>query len=264
MLQKLCICEEEDYSEFRDQGNKYDSLGKVKSYWKFRLGAICDETLADDKAVELVEDIFEQIQHAKNLKALKDIISNDPCLSLNKMSEKTYPPITYKLDARELSDLEEGGYLENDGRFVCDLSSKLKGPLEKLLYAIIWKNSDLGKERHIVSGVKAASGQTTDKDAEYPDDGMVFYAFGKYLANRKYPIIDQHVIRAYLLRNAETDDVKKTRKMGTVGKKNKAAIREYEEWLESEDLHKDLKSIEGYRFHIDKVLFALGRAVKTN
>ena len=69
-------------------------------------------------------------------------------------------------------------------------------PLEKLLYAIVWKNGDLLKLRHVIHGI-------VDSDVgRKGKNGVVFYQFGKHLSKLGKPIIDQHVLRAFAVYDA--------------------------------------------------------------
>lgn len=72
----------------------------------------------------------------------------------------------------------------------------LKSPLEKLLYALAWKKSDVHKLQKIISGVDHAYRGVT----AFPKTGVVFYQFGRHLASpREEPIVDQHTIRAFTI-----------------------------------------------------------------
>jgi hypothetical protein len=63
-------------------------------------------------------------------------------------------------------------------------------PLTKLLYAVLWKNGDLAKVKHVVKGI-------LDKRDE-SDNSIIFYQFGRHLSEKKSePIVDQHVLRAF-------------------------------------------------------------------
>lgn len=113
------------------------------------------------------------------------------------------------------------------------------------------------KVKHIIEGI--VSGQQDDKES-----GLVFYQFGKYLSRSPgEPIIDQHVLRAFGVYKAEADREKIDRSKGLtlITKKEKALIEEYKLWLRT-DLTKELRANDDYAYHVDKVLFAVGKSIK--
>lgn len=124
--------------------------------------------------------------------------------------------------------------------------------LEKLLYSVLWKNGDLGKEVHIVEGVLS----TCEGNDDARTAGIVFYQYGRHLADRKEPIVDQHTILAFMLfQNLKSDDDSITK----IRKKDKVEMEDlvsYKKWMKSQR-----KSDIENQFHIDKVLFSLGGAL---
>ena len=97
------------------------------------------------------------------------------------------------------------------------------------------------------------------------EDALVFYQFGKYLTKVPgEPIIDQHILRAFAIYTS-TDmlNIKNFRKMKSVGKKQISLIIAYKAWLTSNEITEDLKKEADYSYHIDKLLFAAGKTVKS-
>ena len=95
---------------------------------------------------------------------------------------------------------------------------------------------------------------------------MVFYQFGKYLTKKKgEPIIDQHVLRAFklYLTDAKNDtEICKVRNLVTIGKNDVELIDDYKNWLTSEAISDELKRETDYAYHIDKILYAVGKKIK--
>ena len=176
------------------------------------------------------------------------------------MKVDEYPKIEFKITGEEIKTLLEQNFIDKNLNFSSTITSKLTDPLTKLLYAIAWKNGDLKKIKHIIKGVT----DSENKDSEQ-DDALVFYQFGKYLTKISgQPIIDQHVIRAFAVYN-ETDNsqIKDLRKIETLNKKHKVIINEYKKWLTSDNLTTELRSEIDYSYHIDKLLFATGKTIKS-
>jgi hypothetical protein len=117
------------------------------------------------------------------------------------------------------------------------------------------------KIKHILEGVKNhGESEITDKE-----DGLVFYQFGKYLSDKSSiePIVDQHVIRAFKVYKSEDNQVDFFRRLQILkGRKNQNYILEYKKWLLQESNSSDLKNHEDYIYHIDQILFALGKTIK--
>ena len=214
------------------------------------------------KAKKLIDDIFNKISESKTLENLSDILDKNPLLKKNKMNERVYPDLKLILSPNEIDAMKEAEILDDAGMLSENLSGTQLSPLEKLLYAILWKNGDLRKEIHVVEGVKSVANNGTEINRA---KGLVFYQFGKHLANRTEPIVDQHVLRAYALycNDVAGEDFSKYRSKGVINKSDSILISKYKEWLVSESLTTELKKIEGYTFCIDKILFSLGKVVKT-
>jgi hypothetical protein len=127
------------------------------------------------------EDILV-IEKAYNL-LFKEMITS-------KKGEKTKRKINSSLSILDKNSNEEG--------------LVLKTPLEKIFFAILWKNAQLSRMRSIIAGLKsnidieshAIDEENNTKDADPP---VVFMQFGKYLKDKNEPIIDQHVFRFYTL-----------------------------------------------------------------
>lgn len=210
---------------------------------------------------QLVDDIFNKIMNVESISGLSEIISQNEVMQRNQVNGEAYPYLKWTLTLNEISNLKEKGILDKEGVLTGSLGGNKLTPLEKLLYSIIWKNGDLGKERHIVEGIESIN----KSEVNLKKDGLVFFQFGKHLADRKEPIIDQHVLRAFGIYSCKDNDfaqIKKYREKDVIGAEDIELIEMYKKWLISEKLKDTLRNEESYTFYIDKVLFSLGKTVK--
>jgi hypothetical protein len=204
---------------------------------------------------QLTERIFTEIKNARNIAELKSINTDKYFAQKNRMSEDKYPPIKFEINYDEIKE-----FLGTENNLLKD-SSQITNPLAKLLYALAWKNGDLVKIKHIVEGIKDVEMDSLEKR-----DGLVFYQFGKYLAKKNNePIIDQHVIRAFLMFKSDNYKISidKIIEIEVLNSENhKDYIKDYKLWLSSNELKASLKNEQGYMYYIDQVLFALGKTIK--
>ncbi len=210
--------------------------------------------MKNKEAKSLVADVFCKIRSAKSVNDFDEIVDTNPILKKNKFDPSKYPDLEMNISTNDIANLKDSAILSDDNK-ILPLEGSLKlSPLEKLLYSVLWKNGDLGKEKHIVDGVLAAE---NEKDDSSKDSGLVFYQYGKHLANREEPIVDQHTIRAFLLfKNMDSLDseITKIRKKSTLKSGELSAFRS---WIQSSEI-----GGVDVQFHIDKVLFSLGKSIK--
>ncbi|KAA5542326.1 hypothetical protein [Adhaeribacter rhizoryzae] len=210
-----------------------------------------------------VDNAFQKLSKATSIVEVELIPDTLKILPQNKLSTESYPEIKYSLTLEEIQDLKRSGLLEENNTFSTDLSAADLDPVAKLLYAIAWKNGDLQKVKHIVAGVLNCK----DADTHDREEGIVFYQFGRYLTKTPgEPIIDQHVLRAFGI--SQTDDlseIKRLRKLSVFTKKENKLIKAYKDWLQAgKGLQESLRQEEGYTYHLDKLLFAIGKTIKLN
>lgn len=210
--------------------------------------------MTNEEAKVLVKEVFASIRCAKSSADLEKIIENNSPLQKNKFDTSKYPNLRIFISADDIATLKKLDILSTENRILPLADPASLTPLEKLLYSILWKNGDLGKETHIVEGAIAA---LEGQDNYSKENGLVFYQFGKHLAQREEPIVDQHTIRAFLLfQNLQSDDLEITK----IRKNKTIKIQEllnFKSWLNSCEIEK----IE-HQFHIDKILFSLGKSIK--
>ena len=213
----------------------------------------------DLEAIKLVKEIFQLIKNAKSIADLEKV-ENDKRIIKNKFDIDTYPKIEFSIKGSEIQFLiDESEMIDKDFNFSKDITSKLTDPISKLLFAIVWKQGDFLKIKHIVKGIQDCDNEDSDQD-----EAFVFHQFGKYLTKKQgEPIIDQHVIRAFLI--YRLDDFSRTtkfRQIAGINKKYKQTIEEYKRWLDSDELTKELRNQSDYAYFIDKLLFATGKTIK--
>jgi signal recognition particle subunit SEC65 len=204
--------------------------------------------------MEIITLTFEKLLTSKTVDEVERILDDLKVDMKYRMDDKVYPRLKFKITKQEIEELKEKGLITADN-LLADIANA--DPLTKLLYSVSWKNGDLKKVKHIIEGI--VSGQEDEKE-----NGLVFYQFGKYLTKKPgEPIIDQHVLRAFGLfkANGDSDRVEKLKRLSLITKKEKELIDQYKLWLRTE-LTKELRDSENYSYHVDKVLFAVGKSVK--
>src|ERR1035437_948142 len=132
--------------------------------------------------------LFVDIEKSSTTEKLNQIARD---FRLEIVENKKYPKLQFQLNNKDVD-----GLLDGNGEV--SINQKDLDPIAKLLYAMIWKQGDLQKLKHIIRGIRDSEKEST----EFDSDAIVFHSFGNHLANHlenpsKSPIIVQHVIRAY-------------------------------------------------------------------
>lgn len=204
--------------------------------------------------MEIITKTFEKLLISKTIDEVERIL-DDLIIDIKyRMDDKVYPRLKFKITKEEIEELKEKGVITTDN-LLADLPDA--DPLTKLLYSVSWKNGDLKKIKHVIEGI--VSGQQDEKE-----NGLVFYQFGKYLTKKPgEPIIDQHVLRAFGVYKANGDKeiIDRLKRLSLITKKEKELIDQYKSWLLT-DLTKELRDNDNYSYHVDKVLFAVGKSIK--
>jgi hypothetical protein len=212
------------------------------------------------KAHALVKQTFESIMNARSSVQLLGIVSTDPALYKNRLNREKYPALKLSISTAEIDALKQEGVLTEANEFNEKLSAGKMTALEKLLYATAWKQGDLPKIVHIVEGIHAVGSTVTRGDG----DSQVFHQFGRHLADRNEPIIDQHVLRGFKLWkhfDATEQQTTSIRKLNVLNKESRW-INEYKNWLKTASLTAELRQDVDHVMNIDSVLFALGKTIK--
>jgi hypothetical protein len=220
-------------------------------------------------AENLVKQVFEKINNSKSVEQLLDIINLDEIVNY-RIDVGKYPKLNLNITIDELNKLSDLGYIKDSKINISAIDFEKESTLTKLLYSVLWKNGDLGKEKHIISGIK----NSTKED----EKALVFYYFGRHIADssKNKPIIDQHTLRAFGIYLCATNQIKKVEKnirknkskiilsteyflnLNTTSFREIPLIIEYENWIESHHLRNQAD----FTYNIDLVLFALGKSIK--
>lgn len=204
--------------------------------------------------MEKLKQAFEKLQSSKTIDDIDNILDDVKIEKKYRMKEEFYPQLNFKITKQEIEELKEKEVISTNN-LLADIS--YADPLTKLLYAVLWKNGDLKKIKHIIEGI------ISDPKHE-KEEALVFYQFGKYLTKTPgEPIIDQHVLRAFgiYIANGDKDKIEKLKRLSVITKKEKDLIGKYKSWLTT-NLTKELRENDNYSYHVDKVLFAVGKSLK--
>jgi len=198
--------------------------------------------------------VFFDLLQCKTTTQVDELLNKHKIDKQYHFSEKKYPKLHFKITQDEIMALVSTGKISSDYK---NINTEDFSPMEKLLYALIWKQGDINKIEHITRGIMSSS----DEDV---NDAIVFNQFGRHLSgDREEPIVDQHVLRAYSVYKNHEDEkkVKHFRQLKKIAKKHSPLIQEYKSWL-SIALTLELRQDPEYAYHVDKVLFSLGKYIK--
>lgn len=218
--------------------------------------------LSNDQAKVLVGDLMSLINCASSVADLLAKLAdmpNWPGIEKNMPGEK-FPRLRMQITPKEISELHAMGVLTDElklspilasGKFNSD---KPLSALEKLMYAVLWKNGDLGKEHHVAAGVYDRG--HTQKT------GTVFYEFGGYLSGRNSFIMDQHTLRSFAVVASEGDAITQARKLKTIVGRND----QHSDWMKAYvAFYKQIEAKgKGYLYVVDKLFFGAGKLIKIN
>lgn len=168
------------------------------------------------------------------------------------MTVENYPRLTMSFsddDRRSLS-----GYA---GMSAKDLLACATTPLERLAIATLWKQADLGKVRHIASGIVENEKESRTNQAE--TDAPVFRQFGRHLSDpASQPIADQHTLRAY--RYQQGGNIHDSRHTGDTVKAQE--VQDYVAWVRGLASREISLGKNDRMYEFDQSMFALGKATK--
>jgi len=219
--------------------------------------------MTDHEVIEFTKSLFNLIQNARTIIDLEEIPHKLNIPAKNLMKIEGYPKIEFAIKSSDIQSLIDKNVLDDEFNFMSDISTKLTDPFSKLLYATAWKNGDLKKIKHIIKGIIDSENDNNNNDQ---NEALVFYQFGKYLTKKSgQPIIDQHVIRAFsIFSSKNTNQISSIRQLKVLDKIHIPIINQYKEWLTSDALTKELREVKDYTYHIDKLLFAAGKTIKSH
>jgi len=182
---------------------------------------------------------FNDLKQCKNIDEVKNLFNK---YKISRRDRMKYPDIEFNISADEINELKKKEIITKENIFNINLhGNKSLTTLEKILYSMLWKQGDLKKEKHIISGIL---GIDTDR--------VVFNQFGKHLQNKENIILDQHVLRSFIF--YKTKNVEKIIK----DKHYLKYSDEYKKWIENNELFRSNKNI------IDELLMGFGKKIKRN
>jgi hypothetical protein len=162
-------------------------------------------------------------------------------IAIDKADQK-YPRLSLTFDQKEIEWVSN--LITADNLLDPDM---MKSATEKLLYAILWKRGDLQKVRHVIEGMRQSSSMNDKKEQ------LVFYQFGHHLFDRKQPIIDVNVLKAYAI---YTKDKSALIKSGiSKGQNGLKLTTEYVQWYDR------ITNGKNYHFELDRIMFAIGQQI---
>lgn len=171
-----------------------------------------------------------------------------------------YQKIPFQISKEEIQGLLGSGILESvksddkNDIYIID-NIKITDPLTKLLYALAWKQGDLLKIRQIVNGI------CSDDEDLKKDKSIVFKQFGKYLSRDNQPIVDQHVVRAFVFKKDPTEENLKFVIANNPTQPQLKYANEYIVYVT--DLAKSKKhNTRDFYTKVDEILFLLGKFLK--
>lgn len=219
----------------------------------------------DDKnAKEFVTKLFDYIRASKTLDDLNLIPEKfdfEKLFRKNMPGEK-FPRLRFRITDEEVNALTQMGVLSEKMQLSSNLATgmlengKMLTPLEKLLYAVLWKNGDLGKENHLISGIQGKEHQQKF--------GTVFYEFGGYLSGKNNYILDQHTLRCFAVYESSEETIASARTLELIDGTNKKHIS----WMESykefyEDICTNIDCDKSdFLYFVDRLLFGAGKLIK--
>lgn len=222
--------------------------------------------LDNQTARQLIQNLMVIIRRETTPEGLRESISKMKYGEevLKNMPGEKFPRMELELAPDEMDQLKSIGVLDATLKLSPTLAKgELEGgqkltALEKLLYSVLWKNGDLGKERHIVEGIYG--------NAQDQKSGIVFYEFGGYLQGRNTFIMDQHTLRCFAVAACdESDDqLNQARRLELINGKNDqhqswmSAYKEFYERLEQ----RMPGSAADYLYEVDRLFFGAGKLIK--
>ena len=217
----------------------------------------------NNSAKNFVNELFDSIQLSKSVEDLQLIPKKFKCGSHleKRMPDKRFPRLRLRISKEEINILKQIGILTEDMLFSTNLAngkvaSGKMSALEKLLYSVLWKNGDLGKEHHLLNGIVGNS---------HPGKfGAVFNEFGGYLAGQHSYILDQHTLRCFAVYASSEDGITDARCLEQIYGTNPQHV----EWINYykafyEKTSKNLTCEKSdFLYNVDRLLFGSGKLIK--
>jgi hypothetical protein len=226
--------------------------------------------LDNQTARQLIQNMMAIVERETTPEGLRESISKMKYGEevLKNVPGDKFPRMELRLTTEEIGQLKDIGVLDADlklsptlAKGQLDGGKKMMTPLEKLLYSVLWKNGDLGKERHIVEGVYG--------NAQDQKSGIVFYEFGSYLQGRNNFIMDQHTLRCFAIAacDGSENQLNQARRFELINGKNDqhqswmSAYKKFYERLEQR-MPGSAAEAANYFYEVDRLFFGAGKLIK--
>ncbi len=197
---------------------------------------------------ETSSEFLLKIMKSRTEKDLQTLLE-DAEIRKHVMNKDRYHKLNLSISKDQLLSYFSSGLLRDDGS-IDESKISQESTATQLLYAFIWKAGDIQKVKYIVQGILNLE--------PVPYSGMVLYYFGKHLADKSHPIIDQHVVRAFALatdRSRFNTDI--------LMRKDFDNIQAYLQWFQN-GLSPEISNSDECRYLVDQVLYALGKRIKND
>ena len=214
-------------------------------------------------AKNFVNELFDSIQLSKSVEDLQLIPKKFKYGSHleKRMPDKRFPRLRLRISKEEINILKQIGILTEDMLFSTNMAngkvaSGKMSALEKLLYSVLWKNGDLGKEHHLLNGIVGNS---------HPGKfGAVFNEFGGYLAGQHSYILDQHTLRCFAVFTSSKGGITGARCLDQINGTNPQHV----EWIKHykafyQEISENLMCEKSdFLYYVDRLLFGSGKLIK--
>lgn len=218
-----------------------------------------------DEYYRLLKSALSNGDISTNLSDLYNQMKDDARFSRALFDERRYPVLP-EVNKNVLSDMRK--YIDSKGCLKSNACEAIKNsPVALLLYFIAWKNGDLCKFGPLMEGIESNEEQIpTVKNNSY-----VFYQFGRHIADRTQPIVDQHTVRCMLYYQYLNNEVslnkrytKDPSKIFKFEKPSKSDLETYTTWVSSVfgNKLKESGKQESVQSIFDKIAFTLGKSIK--
>jgi len=224
--------------------------------------------LSNQATKEFVSSIFNWINYSSTtheLLVIPSYLEQYQDRILNNMPGSKFPRLRLAISKDEVDYLVKEKIISEDMQFSKSLASgnhpngQEMTVIEKILYAMLWKNGDIGKEQHLLSGVMQSRLQNKN-------DSVVFYEFGSYLSGNKSYIVDQHTLRCIaVIESSDENEIAYSRKLSIIKKSNKMHIKwleAYDKFVENIRLKVSDDCYSEFMYHVDRILFSAGKIIK--
>jgi len=218
------------------------------------------------KKQEWIMDLLDHLRNVESTHEIyREILSDPRYLGLQDFTPDTrkYPRLRFKLSLSDFNSLQEQAFDPSSMQLdPCLASGKTKTgvpltPLEKLLYAFLWKQSELSNFSLFLKGLTNRPLGSRDR--------VVLFEFAKYLTGENNYILDQHTLRCFAVASAsDQESIEKAFRIEAITHHTLAScICDYRKFFDDLKSHPGQDGRDGdFFYEVDRVLFAAGKLCK--